>query len=199
MKEKLKIGVDIDEVLAELAESVLDFYNKKFHTNFKKEEIKEIHLEKLLKISSKEMRDIFEEFSVTGENLNLIPVKDSINSLKKLNEYELYAISARPKSIKDHTVEWIEKHYESCFKEIHLLSDSHGVGNFDKGFFAKEIGIKFFIEDSLKNSLDIASHDIHVILLDKPWNQEENLPENIYRVKDWNEILQKIEDLKNVI
>jgi uncharacterized HAD superfamily protein len=61
------------------------------------------------------------------------------------------------------------------------------------------LDIKIFIEDSLKNAFEISSHNIPVILLDKPWNQEENLPENIHRVKDWDEILQKIEELKNVI
>ncbi len=197
MEEKIKIGIDIDEVLAELTIGLIDFYNKKYDKNFKAMDINDIHLENFFNISNQEMSEVLEDFTKEEGNLKLMPLENSQVCINSLNDCELYAISARPKSIQDDTVKWIEKHYKNCFKEIHTLSDSHGVANFDKGEFANSLDIKIFIEDSLNNALNISSYGIYVILLDKPWNQEENLPENIFRVKDWNSIIEKIDILKN--
>lgn len=34
MEEKMKIGVDLDEVIVEFVRAFLDFYNQKFDTNY---------------------------------------------------------------------------------------------------------------------------------------------------------------------
>ena len=51
-------------------------------------------------------------------------------------------------------------------------------------------------EDSEKSSLSYAENGIRVLLLDKPWNNSVN-HENIFRCKDWPEILEKMEDFMN--
>lgn len=195
----LRIGIDIDEVLAEFVDAFLIFYNSKNNTNFKKSEIYDYHLPIPLNTTLENVVEHIEYLTNNNFYSTLDIVEGSIESIKKLKENDLFIVSARPGHVKDDTIKWVDKYYQNSFKEIHLVADKHGDYNFSKGDFATELGIKIFIEDSLKNSLDIASHGIHVILLDKPWNQEANLPENIYRVKDWNEILEKIDVLKEIL
>ena len=54
-----------------------------------------------------------------------------------------------------------------------------------------------FIEDEPRYCEDLAATGAKVFLIDHPWNREYTTPENIIRVKDWDEILQKIKELEN--
>jgi len=198
---KIKIGIDLDEVLAEFNLLFLDYFNQTKNTNWKFKDITDNHFENIFDISFEEIKQILNNFSKEGHISNIIPVENSVSSIEKLSkECELFIITARPKEEDKETREWIVKNFKSNFKEIYSVGISHGGKVFkNKGEFVQELGLNFFIEDMIKHAIDISKRNIKVFLLDKPWNQEENLPENIYRVKDWNEILQKIEYLKSVI
>lgn len=104
MEEKIKIGIDIDEVLAELTIGLIDFYNKKYDKNFKAMDINDIHLENFFNISNQEMSEVLEDFTKEEGNLKLMPLENSQVCINSLNDCELYAISARLKSIQDDTV-----------------------------------------------------------------------------------------------
>ncbi|MFO0743441.1 MAG: hypothetical protein U0469_00060 [Candidatus Paceibacterota bacterium] len=203
MSKKLKIGVDIDEILAPFNNNFIDFLNKKINTNYKVENFSSYNIEEETGHTKEEIHELLDEFSISLNAKEMMPIFGAVESIFDLqkNDCELYAITARPVYIETETREWIEKHFSNHFKEIYHLGRSHKseIKEINKGDISKELDIKIFIEDSLKNAFEISSHNIPVILLDKPWNQEENLPENIHRVKDWDEILQKIEELKNVI
>jgi uncharacterized HAD superfamily protein len=52
------------------------------------------------------------------------------------------------------------------------------------------------IDDGLHNALDLAEHGIVCILLDKPWNRKDEADHPlIYRVQDWQEIIDNLEQL----
>ncbi|MEI6352424.1 MAG: hypothetical protein WCO35_00605 [Candidatus Nomurabacteria bacterium] len=203
MPNIIKIGVDIDDILLPFNDGFIKLVNKKLNTDFKIHNWSSRVLEDETKYSKEMIFELLDEFSFSKEAKEVTPIFGAIESIEKMNNLgcELYAITARPLYLEKETKELIKKHFHNHFKEVYHLG-SRKKGEYlkvDKGIFSKEFGINIFIEDSLKNSLDIAQHNIPVILLDNPWNQEENLPENIFRVKDWNEILQKIEELKNII
>jgi uncharacterized HAD superfamily protein len=203
MSKKLKIGVDIDDVLFPFNRGFINLVNKRFGTDYKVETWSSPILEDETKFSKREIEDLLDEFSFSEEAKLVDPIFGSVESIQKIknSDYELHAITARPLYIENETRKWLERHFQAHFKNIHHLGRSHPgeEKQVKKGPLSKELEIDIFIEDSLRNSIDIAQYNIHVILLDKPWNQEENLPGNIHRVKDWNEILEKIEELKNVI
>jgi len=66
-----------------------------------------------------------------------------------------------------------------------------------KDKICREMGIDLIIEDNGEHSLNYAKNGIRVLLLDKPWNKGIS-HENIYRCLNWSDILEKVEDLKNV-
>jgi uncharacterized HAD superfamily protein len=52
-----------------------------------------------------------------------------------------------------------------------------------------EKNIDIMIEDNLHYALQNANKNITTYLIDRPWNQDGQLPELIKRVYSWNEIL----------
>ena len=55
--------------------------------------------------------------------------------------------------------------------------------------------IKFFVEDDLKKAIKLSYICDFIFLLDYPYNQEKNLPNNVFRMKSWEEIYKKIREL----
>lgn len=55
--------------------------------------------------------------------------------------------------------------------------------------------IRFFVEDDLRKAIKLSYICDFIFLLDHPYNQERNLPNNVFRVKSWEEIYRKIREL----
>ena len=55
--------------------------------------------------------------------------------------------------------------------------------------------IKFFVEDDLRKAIKLSYICDFIFLLDHPYNQEKSIPNNVFRVKSWEEIYRKIREL----
>jgi hypothetical protein len=55
--------------------------------------------------------------------------------------------------------------------------------------------IKFFVEEDLRKAIKLSYICDFIFLLDHPYNQERNLPNNVFRIKSWEEIYRKIREL----
>jgi len=193
------IFIDLDEVLCNFIEKFLLFHNRIKNTNFKFEQVKEYHMNKLWGVSREEIVKELKEYydSKEFENLSIIPgAKKAIDILSKNNE--LIIITARPNFLKEKTEIWINKNFPNKFSTIYLTNEgTHNEPTEKKVDLCLKLGIKLVIEDSLENAIDCAKAGMKVFLLNKPWNQCENLPENINRVYSWEEIIEKTKNLLN--
>jgi uncharacterized HAD superfamily protein len=64
----------------------------------------------------------------------------------------------------------------------------------------KENNISLLIDDYEKHLIHAAEQDIHGILLTRPWNKYlTDLPKNIYRARNWEEIVEIIEKKEKII
>lgn len=189
------IGIDIDEVLAELIVDILKFYNKKDNTNIEKKDVFHFDFKYIWKLSNEETSNRFYEF-FRSENFSKIqPLKGSIEGIQELaKKHELHLITARPDDIKETTLSWIKTHYPTVFKEIHFTNHwGNGVGNpKTKGEICKELNIDLMIEDCLEYALSITSKGIPVILMDQPWNQTNDSFKDIKRVNSWDEAIKEV-------
>ena len=124
---KVKIGVDIDEILAPFNDNFLIFLNKKLNTNYKVENFSSYNIEEETGHTKEEIHELLDEFSFSLEGKEMMPIFGAIESIFDLqnNDYELYAITARPVYIEKETREWIETHFSNHFKEIYHLGRSH--------------------------------------------------------------------------
>jgi len=55
--------------------------------------------------------------------------------------------------------------------------------------------IRFFVEDDLRKAIKLSYICDFIFLFDQPYNQEDNLPNNVFRLKSWEEIYRKIREL----
>ena len=120
------------------------------------------------------------------------------------------------KSIDDITKLWLSenglkypcfiKKFYKTFKDVNLIIEKESTkaiklcGIFkikSKNRFYSSVrnNIKFFVEDDLKNANRLSYICDFVFLFDQPYNQEKKLPNNVFRVKSWEEIYKKIREL----
>lgn len=191
------IGVDIDEVLADMTTFFVRFHNENYNTNVTRKDIHSFDLWKVVGGTQEDMARKFYEFYASKHFFEMTTVFGSQKHLKSLSEkHEIHLITARPDDIKKETESWIKKHFP--FKEFEIHFTNHwgkGSGNErTKGQICEELKIEIMIEDSLAYAKDIAQKGIKVLLMDCPWNQTKELPVNIIRIFSWEEAIKKIEN-----
>ncbi len=188
----MRIGIDLDDVVFEFVRELLNIYQRTYNKKVNYDEVSSYNFNELLNISRKEFSDLimskFDKRKI--ENLELCEgVYDSVNRLSK--EHEIYFITSRVR--KEGTLESLNKYFNHINFELYFSSNPY-VGNFgkDKGEICKNMGIDYMIEDSREHAEICSKKGIKTILLDKPWNKKYGEHYNIIKLKNWNEVLDKI-------
>ncbi len=194
----MNIGVDVDDVLAELMEAYLRYHNQNFNTRTQKKDMFSYSYRAVFGGTEEETQQKVLKFFKTDYFRNIIPVPGSLEMVRQLaRQHKLCIITARPHILRAETQQWLRKHFADAFHCINLTNQWHGVGKKKlKSEIGKEQKISIMIDDSLNHALDCAAAGIYVLLADfnYPWNQSTaTLPENIKRVHSWEEIVDEID------
>lgn len=191
----MKIGIDFNDITADFFTFLLDWHNKKYKRNDKREEFKSFSWWPVWETSREEAIKRVAEFLESHKVEDMKPMKDAIYSLNKLSEKnELIIITGRQLVFKSKTEEWLLHHLKKKLEIIHA-------GEFHKGQAAtkaeicKERGIPILIEDAGETCMDCAKQGIKVIVFDNSWNQGIE-HKNIIRVNNWKEALEAIKILE---
>ena len=180
----MKIGVDIDGVLANSLPLWVTELNKFFN---KSKRLEEIHL-----------YEIHKTYEITAADFNLFleskgrllmsepaPITGSSFYLGKLKQqHEICIISARDKKYYKETQGWLMKN-GLPYDELLLI------GSHEKKEFCLEKNLKVLVEDTLEIGIKVSAAGIPVLLMDAPYNRGV-LPELIYRKHSWEEIYRTI-------
>ncbi len=192
----MKIGIDMDEVIADWVNAVLNFYHAKTGKKHYKEEFKEYKLWPVWGISKEEAVEIVDEFHEIHKPHEVSPIKDAIDAIKKLGEkHEPIIITGRPIRFKHKIHEWLEYYFGKNNIQIIHAGDFHKGQAALKAEICKEKFITVLLEDAPETALDCVNSGIKIILFDQPWNRDINL-DNITRVYNWQEALSIIERLE---
>lgn len=179
----MKLGIDLDEVLGDLAAPLLQFMNAKHKTHFTKQDIKEYDFGYLYGLSLEQFYGEILDFYKTNAFQNIQPISHSrrvINNLSKNNE--LYVITARPDTVKHTTEKFLNKNYPNKFNKIIYTDGAH------KSDICLDLKVDYLIDDHIKYVNDATQKGINCLLMDRPWNQNYNLPVGSERVYDWKGI-----------
>ncbi len=191
-ENKMKIGIDIDEVVVEFMKGYLNFHNKKHNTCYKLNDITNYHLWKCGFHKNKEesVREVV-EFSDSDYFNSLSLVKGAKSSLKKLFEiYKSYFITSRSEDIKEKTKNFFYLNFPKNKYEFVFSGEIYGGKT--KSEICSEFGIQIMVEDNADYAFDCAEKGIKTFLLDKPWNKNCEEHEKIVKVNNWNEVLEKL-------
>lgn len=190
--DKPKIGFDIDEVVADFMNCFLKYSNQKYGTNFSLEEVTKYHLwECGVHATKKESIREVEEFQ-DSEHFGKIGfidgAKKGIDYLS--NIYNIHFITSRPDKIMEKT----KKFFYSNFKDnsYTFIFSGEVYGGKKKFEICKELGIEIMVEDNFQYAFGCALNGVKTFLIDKPWNRCHEKHENLVKVKNWEELLEKL-------
>ena len=185
----MNIGIDIDGVITNEKKGDENVWLRALNNYFEEKitrkkdvysftEAYEIPLEDLQDFLKNKLHEVY-------GNVGLAPrAKEIIDRL--IDEgHTIYLITARHKEFRPLTIKWLQQHnikYDYLFHEH------------DKAELAVEKNIKLFIEDNESNTRDLIEKGIPVILVDKYHNKSIEDYNNLYRVDDWNDIEEVLDE-----
>ncbi len=190
-----RIGIDLDEVLADFVPSYINFHNLNFGTKIELASFTSFDLSEVYKTSREEVEIRVRKFYKSEEFHNLKPVRGAITAVKKLSKkFELFIITSRPEIVSESTLYWIKKHFTKQFKKIHFAFNPYLKSSYlkKKSDIAKLLNVDLFIEDNLDFATSVAKSGIKVLLFNRLWNQAKSLHPNITRVSSWKDILERL-------
>tara|TARA_Y100000310_G_scaffold209958_1_gene210571 strand:- start:1331 stop:1912 length:582 start_codon:yes stop_codon:yes gene_type:complete len=189
------IGLDVDDVLASFVSALLVYHNDEYGTNLSVSDIKSYNLGEAWGGTKEESIKKVYDFYRSPYFRDIQPVEGSKEGIELLSrKHELVTITSRPNEIYNETIEWLNLHFPEKILEHYFTNEWHKSGNNNrsKSDVCLELGIDVIIEDCLAYAKDCASNGIKVILLDRPWNKSNGLPDKVTRVESWDRILENI-------
>ena len=180
----MKIGVDIDGVLANSLPLWVTELNKYFN---KTKRVEEIHLYEIHKTYDITFGDLEEFLDHKGRFLmsEPAPVAGSAHYLGRLKQdHEICIITARNQKYYQETYDWLKKN-SLPYDELLLL------GSHEKKEFCLEKDLQVLVEDTLEIGIKVSAAGIPVLLMDAPYNRGA-LPELVFRKHSWEEIYRTI-------
>lgn len=185
-----KIGFDLDDVLLNFSDSLRGHMNQKYGKSIKREDLTTFYIEEIFGITSDDSRSVIDSFFFHDDHAQSLPMDGAQKVVEKLSaNNKLYIITAKPSSLEKHTAEWLEEYFPAMFEKVHFANffDTKEKRR-KKSEICIELGIEIFIDDSIDNAHDVSSVGIPVLLFDAPWNQTDELPPLVTRVRSWEEI-----------
>ncbi len=190
----MKIGIDLDEVLADFLTALIKFHNDKYDTAFERDQFHSYRVFEIWGGTQEEAdREIFEFYDTNYFN-KIEPVPNAIENIDILSKkHELAIITSRQNEISEKTLDWVNKHFENKFSGIYFTNQHSKKGKcINKSAVCDSIGANLIIEDYLDYATECALSGKEVLLFDCPWNKTQALPKKVSRVYSWNEITETI-------
>lgn len=201
LPDKLVVAVDVDEVLGNFVSALNRFIADHYSSNHS---VSEYHIYEFYKIwnCSRDEADIrVHEFFKTSYFKNgIFPLPGAQRALNKLSRFcTLSVVTSRQNVIKDHTIEWLEKHYPGLFEEIHFGNHFALDGESKpKSEICRSMGAKVLIDDNPRYALECAEVGIRVLLFDYqnsyPWCKtgSNNQHPLVTKVHNWEEVEEQL-------
>jgi hypothetical protein len=191
----MKIGIDLDDVLADSLPHYLRAFNRRFGLDVELADGAWRIADRFPHIPRQEADDFFTELIDDGffSSRPLFPgAKEAVETLAE-DGHRLYIITGRSPQEEPITRRWLTHVEVLSYFEAVMHRTREPVGH-HKSSAASELRLDLFIEDELAVALAVSETTIPVLLFDQPWNQG-SLPGNVHRIRSWHEALTQIADL----
>lgn len=190
----MRIGIDIDEVIADTLTAMIEFHNSVYETDLRRTDFGSYRFWETWGGTHEEAIQKVFDFFATDHFASISPVAGSLSALTILKErgHNLFAITGRHSELVEKTEQWVFHYFPEVFSEIHFVNTfSLTQPVRKKSAVCKQLGVTLMIEDDIDHARDCAAQGIDTILLDYPWNQGE-VPTNVYRVSSWDDVIRLV-------
>ena len=188
----MKIGIDIDDVLADSLPHYTQAFNQRFGLQIDLADAAWRIFDRFPRVSRQEAHDFFSGLIEAGffSSRPLMPgAKEAVESLAE-DGHRLFIITGRAPQDEAVTRRWLTHAGLLSRFEAVIHKAREPVGRHKSGA-ASELQLDVFIEDELAVAIAVAETAVPVLLFDRPWNQG-MLPGNLRRVRSWAEALSEI-------
>ena len=193
----MKIGIDIDGVVAEYLQGFCDFYNHHYKDNLKLDDFRKFSISHTLGVDNNESMRLRDEFHNTCFFNNLCLVSGCRDVINKLREdHDIVFISSREDSLMIKTRDFFQRFFpDNKFKIIFSGDIFDNKEKRKKHEICNEMGIKVLIEDDIDICYKYLDN-IKIILLKRPWNKEQDKEhDNLIKADDWGDVFDIINNL----
>jgi|GEM_PF-594469 uncharacterized HAD superfamily protein len=180
----VRIGVDIDGVLADSLSLWINELNSYFKKDKRVEQIRILDICEIYEVTQEELSGFLAR---RGRYLMTkpTPITGASKYLGMIKKYhDIYIVTARDEGFRQETVDWLRKH-NLPYDELILL------GSHEKKEACLSRNINVLVEDTLEIGVKVSSAGVPVLLLDAPYNQG-TLPDLIHRVYSWFDVYRTI-------
>lgn len=144
------------------------------------------------------MEMLKEEFYTGGKFRELEPIPNAPESIRQLKRmgYKIVILTARPhwqyKQLYADTLDWLNTH--GVPHDLILFNKDKVEALYEHVMPAWPTA---FVEDHPRNALALADVGVNVLLFDQEHNRKVETAENIHRVLDWAEVMDRIGEAEN--
>uniref|UniRef100_A0A7R9VI82 Uncharacterized protein n=1 Tax=Chlamydomonas euryale TaxID=1486919 RepID=A0A7R9VI82_9CHLO len=196
--ERLRVAIDIDEVLGRFLYQLNIYYLERFGREYSTDDFWVYEFAKVWNCSQDESNkivyDFFQHPLFKEKGIPVIP--GAFESLKRLGEsFDLVVVTSRQHAIQDVTLDWIDRNYPGIFQEVYFGNHWALEGSATKkSDICRAIGASVIVDDNVGYAVDCASNGVQVLLYDwqhqYPWSK---LPADkahplIRVVSSWSEV-----------
>ncbi|XP_077236510.1 haloacid dehalogenase-like hydrolase (HAD) superfamily protein [Tasmannia lanceolata] len=201
MPKKMVVAVDVDEVLGSFLSALNKFIADRYSLTHSVSEYYVYEFCKVWNCSRIEADIRVHEFFKTAHfKMGIHPIPGAQEALLRLSTFcNLSVVTSRQNAIKDHTIEWIEKHYPGLFQEIHFGNHFALDGQSrPKSDICRSLGAQVLIDDNPRYATECAEIGVKVLLFDYdnsyPWCKTGSAPLHplVTKVHNWQEVEQHL-------
>jgi len=190
----MKIGIDLDEVLADFLPALIEYHDANYGTSLVREQFQSYRFWETWGGTREEAIQKVYDFHKTSYFKNMKAVlgsQEAVGILKRNND--LVVVTSRQDDVAEATRGWIAQHFPNVFSEVYFANHySQNGSSITKKQICDSVGVDVLIEDSPEYALECLNPNRKILLLDCPWNRSSELPQGIYRVNSWKDIIDSI-------
>jgi uncharacterized HAD superfamily protein len=196
MGRRLRIGIDVDDVLVESLPGYLEAFGRRFHRQVRIEEAAWEIFPRFPDIPSGEMWEFYGELETTGF-LDTRPIyPEAVRGVRALAGagHRLLVVTGRLREQLGYTRRLLERAGILELFDALIHRNGESTARDYKPQVAREERLDLLIDDERHLAEAVAAVPVPVLLLDRPWNQGA-LSAGISRVTGWDQILSRVAEL----
>ena len=171
----MKIGIDIDNVIANTFAELVPYYNRFMGYESTPEEV-------VATMKRRKLKMLHYYFKAWQDKVmtKISVIAGAAETIKDWHgQHEISLITSRMSIFNRQTRQWLNNHSVPFHSLYHAK---------EKTKHLKANGCQIFIEDNFEECEILADHCERVFLLDYPWNRRATTKSNIIRVENWQQI-----------
>ena len=168
---RLRVGIDVDEVIADSVAVYLPTLNDLFGRTLTRDDLTRYQFEETFVLSPAEMKAFWKSFSSGGGWERIRPVPGAAEALGRLRaRHEVVVVTGRPEEhVGERTRRWLAAHaipHDSLVFRGETDKEAAVRRATDDGR-----GLDVLVEDHWAFAEAVAEHGVPVLLVDCPWNR----------------------------